>query len=469
MRTAPARSILLTLAIVVIAIIILVLLFSPKQNSGPSNIGEGLLAGRSYPGCGKSLQDCIANFANTGDTIIIAPGLYTESLTLDKPVSLTANLPGAFIHARPNDRVMTVTGAINNGVVISGLTLFGGALNTSFEPAAGVWITGNASIQIINSTIASNTNAAGSGGGLYVAAGASLDLIHSRIFNNSATFFSQADGGGIWVGGVVNLTGDSFSLNTADQNGGNIYADRNATLVVSGTQVLNGKAMRGGGLLAFFIDNLSNQPPSGHLTIDNSIFSGNTGGNGGAIGLYPSENIAIRHTQIVSNTASTWGGGIFLGSSVPGFSLDLSGSLIGSNTSVQSDGGGINAGSVSITGGSIIGNSALDTTFGGGHGGGIFSSGQLTLTAMLIQSNTAQYGGGLFGSTPLVFSQVQIDDNSAMHQGGGLYLNGGTSALQVADGVTIVNNSSAGSTPEGGGGLYVNNGVLEMNGGLIAN
>ena len=148
---------------------------------------------------------------------------------------------------------MTVTGAINNGVVISGLTLFGGALNTSFEPAAGVWITGNASVRIINSTIASNTNAAGSGGGLYVAAGASLDLIHSRIFNNSAAFFSQADGGGIWVGGVVNLTGDSFSLNTADQNGGNIYADRNATLVVSGTQVLNGKAMRGGGLLARFL------------------------------------------------------------------------------------------------------------------------------------------------------------------------------------------------------------------------
>jgi pectin methylesterase-like acyl-CoA thioesterase len=77
--------------------------------------------------CSGSIQACI-DAANDGDTILIAAGRYTESLTLSKPVSLTGeNRDTTIIHAIAGQRVLTVTGAtISTTVVISGLTFTGG-------------------------------------------------------------------------------------------------------------------------------------------------------------------------------------------------------------------------------------------------------------------------------------------------------------------------------------------------------
>jgi len=74
----------------------------------------------TYPGCGATIQNCIDS-ANPGDTILISAGDYTESLTLSKAVSLTGELSSTTIlHALPNTRVLTVTGAaVGSSVVIS--------------------------------------------------------------------------------------------------------------------------------------------------------------------------------------------------------------------------------------------------------------------------------------------------------------------------------------------------------------
>jgi hypothetical protein len=87
--------------------------------------------------CGATIQACISNpIVQAGDRILIPAGTYTESLTLDKAVSLIgADADTAIIHAVSNQRVMTVTGAIiSNSVVISGLTFAGGNLGmTTFS------------------------------------------------------------------------------------------------------------------------------------------------------------------------------------------------------------------------------------------------------------------------------------------------------------------------------------------------
>ena len=65
----------------------------------------------NYPGCAATIQLCIDG-ASPGDTILIGAGDYTESLTLSKAVSLTGALSSTTIlHALPNTRALTVTGA----------------------------------------------------------------------------------------------------------------------------------------------------------------------------------------------------------------------------------------------------------------------------------------------------------------------------------------------------------------------
>ncbi len=77
-----------------------------------------------------SVQHAI-DVANTGDQVLIASGLYTQSTTLYKPVSLTGvSSDTTILHAVAGQRVLTVTGAtISNSVVISGMTFTGGFLN----------------------------------------------------------------------------------------------------------------------------------------------------------------------------------------------------------------------------------------------------------------------------------------------------------------------------------------------------
>ncbi len=79
---------------------------------------------------GDSIQAAI-DAAASGDTILINAGRYTESLTLNKAVSLTGvSSATTIIHARPNNTVITVTGAaIDQSVVISGLMLTGGVVS----------------------------------------------------------------------------------------------------------------------------------------------------------------------------------------------------------------------------------------------------------------------------------------------------------------------------------------------------
>jgi nitrous oxidase accessory protein NosD len=91
----------------------------------------------TFPACGATIQACI-DAAQAGDTIFIPAGDYTESLTLNKAVSLTGQLSGTtFLHALPNTRVLTVTGAaVNSSVVISGLTFTGGNVTGSACPAS---------------------------------------------------------------------------------------------------------------------------------------------------------------------------------------------------------------------------------------------------------------------------------------------------------------------------------------------
>src|SRR5205085_11731585 len=85
----------------------------------------------NYPGsgaCSTTLQACI-NGTAAGSVINISAGHYTESVTLNKALSLIgANQATTFLRALPGQRVITMTGAaIGSSSLISGLTFFAGS------------------------------------------------------------------------------------------------------------------------------------------------------------------------------------------------------------------------------------------------------------------------------------------------------------------------------------------------------
>ncbi len=223
--------------------------------------------GYTFPGCGATIQACINSAAN-GDTISISAGVYTESLTLNKAISLTGALSTTTkIHAISSQRVITVTGSvISNSVVISGLTFYGG-----------------------------NTSAVG--GGMVITNGASIQLTNVVITNNVANDY----GGGIFIdfdGALTMMTSQVLSNTTSGASGGGIH-NNYGTLIVTNSGFKNNRSLSisGGGIMNW-----------GAATLINSAFENNsaspTSGSGGAVSSVGGTTLVITNTSFINNSGS---------------------------------------------------------------------------------------------------------------------------------------------------------------------
>ena len=187
----------------------------------------------------------------------------------------------------------------------------------------------------------------------------------------------------------------------------------------------------------------------------------------------PKETVSIKNTKIknceVTGTQST-GGGIHL----------YKGTCTLTNVIIQEckapKGGGmcVNAGTLTITGGSFTKNEATGTGTNI-QGGAIYSEGgSLTLKGCMIggntsdEGNTAKKGGGIYlKNVTLTMEGVTVKNNKALTQGGGIYLANGE--LKIPGGNTIADNSIIDNgNSEAGGGIYVEKGMLTLDGGIIS-
>jgi predicted outer membrane repeat protein len=271
-----------------------------------------------------------------------------------------------------------------------------------------------------------------SGGGCLLH-GSHVDFIDSPIYSNMAW-----NGGGLFVGlssyAILDGTSAVYS-NTASLNGGGIYVDGQLEILSDNSDVFDNTAMNnsGGGIAV----------NSGFLKLlyadvyGNTAATGTVASFGGGIAVMNGSLLeATNGTSIVDNHAD-FGGGIMAESSTIVFgNFDMmTGASVESNVAAV-DGGGLYAGSASITytRGLWSDNCAIS------NGGAIFTTNStVDIYSSIITNNVAgESGGGIAckqGGT-LCLHSCLVTANSltnAYSYGGGVYVSDLDETVVVAD------------------------------------
>jgi len=262
----------------------------------------------------------------------------------------------------------------------------------------------------------------------------------------------------------VTLSNLTLQYGKVSGDGGGLYTS--GVLTLTAVNVLSNTASSGGGGVY-----ANNAVLSGGLFQNNACTNSPCYGGG----LYAGSTLALTGTQFLSNTATQDGGGaIALGAAT------LSDGLFQNNGA--SWGGGLYAnGAVTLTGTQFISNTATLS------GGGTWAWHAATLSGGLFQNNRASWGGGLSANSTLALTGTQFLSNTATH-GGGLYhaysddgrlvntlfvgnaASGNGSALYLGSPgqVTLVHTTIASPTVGAGTAIYVRQGTVNITNTLVA-
>jgi len=192
-------------------------------------------------------------------------------------------------------------------------------------------------------------------------------------------------------------------------------------------------------------------------------------------------NITIQIQGPGASSLTVSGGGSSSNFSVftvnSGVTASISGLTI-SNGNASYGGGVYNSGNLTLTNDTLSGNSAQL------YGGGVYNSGTATLTNDTLSGNSAQQGGGVVNFGTATLTNDTLSGNSASEAGGGVINIGtatltndtlsGNSAQQGGGGVindstaTLTNDTLSGNSAQYGGGVY-NYYTATLNNTVVAN
>lgn len=176
--------------------------------------------------------------AASGDSIIIAPGTYTESnLVLDKNLTLTGNaevdtiIQAADAPGNANARVFSVEPGIR--IEVKFITIRNGFFEEIGSDHIGAGIHNAGDLTLVNSTVTDNTAGPGAnGGGIFNSDTGNLAIIDSTISNNAAgdgvdnpdgVGGVPGSGGGIFNAGTVTILRSLVSGNNAGAGGAGMF------------------------------------------------------------------------------------------------------------------------------------------------------------------------------------------------------------------------------------------------------
>jgi len=245
----------------------------------------------------QTIQYAIDQAAFVGDIISVQPGVYVQTLTISKSLTLAGAgagrtvIAGATRGASNMPSLVTITGTTVSQVTLSGLTLQG---NVTANNGGGLLNTGRPGLEttrLVNSTV---TNNSGIQGGGIDNAGGDLQVISSTISGNASIL-----GGGITNSGsnTVTLLASTVTGNSANTGGG-VYNLSSVTVrLVNSTVYSNTAAGRNGGGIY----------TSGPLALTAStVYSNTTRGSGGLF-LQNSPPVTLTTTILAGNHARTSG------------------------------------------------------------------------------------------------------------------------------------------------------------------
>ena len=408
----------------------------------------------------------VIRFRNTisGETITLTDGEF--SITDD--VALFAGDHGITIDANHASRIFNVNSS--ERTVIRGLIVTGGS---SLDQGGAILISGSGTTTLNELTI---SDSIGSDGGGIATFDNEVKILNSNLVNNAAQQ-EVGRGGAVFVGsGDVRVSNTVIAGNSAVDGGGIEVVD---------------------GSFSIFDSTV------GGLEDDEGNSAGSTfGGSGGGIRLFGSDGsrINVVRTNILNNSASTRGGGIWNSSDVDLFVRD---SQITGNASLAGGfseaglGGGIfnDGGNVRIRNSNVNANMASGAS---GSGGGAYSTdGLFSIIDSTVSQNTASLNGGgvaivdgrLFIGRSLVDGNVAgldnvgdgggihisgtdgtqtgiqfstIEDNMAAGSGGGIW-NASTARLTIGSSLISNNTASGNNEGQGGGGIFNDAGRTSLN------
>jgi hypothetical protein len=230
-------------------------------------------------------------------------------------------------------------------------------------------------------------------------------------------------GGAIWNNGHLTINNSVISGNVATDDGGAID-NYETTFHIANSTLSKNKANHGGAI--------SNYASRGH--VEHSIITGNIADVGGAIHNYGT-TITIDNGSVISrNTATRLGGGIAgYGGRVTNYYYDnygnRTGSAVISNTNI------------------VIINTTISTNYAADNGGGIYTYGSdlnITGSSIIKRNFSGRIGGGVYTRENIHFyvTDTLVSGNKAIFEGGGVAAIFTYYLPDVATGDTFLKNKS---------------------------
>jgi parallel beta-helix repeat protein len=377
------------------------------------------------------------NAATTGDTVLVSPGTYFETIDLHGLGIVVASLylttddpsyvPSTVIDGDSAGSVVSFVSGESSNAAITGFTIQHG-----YSDWGGGIISQGAS-PVIDHNILRYNHAVENGGGIHCAGASAPTISYNEIHDNSA----GTDGAGIdcYLANAM-ISDNNIHHNTASSAGaihcgyatgpqiiGNTLSDNVVTNcggaialfdsnpIISGNTFADNHADNCGGAMQFAYC-------TGPQVSGNTIHSNTAGNDGGAISLFDSDPV-ISNNEISENevlTGNGWGGGaIFASYSDP----DITGNSFQANLSANR-GGAI---ALFESQGTYGGNSITENTALSMGGGYYCEKSDPQISYDTLTNNVALFGAGVCCSvqcSPMIESCIFAEDSAGT--GGAIYL-----------------------------------------------
>ncbi len=395
-----------------------------------------VVSNTAYVGAGMYIWNGSATLSGTQIISNVATGveasgggLYLESgsvMLKGGQIAHNAAYYGGGVYVANTSAVFTQTG---DAILFDNTAEWGGA---------GVLVL-RGSATLAGGQILSNT-AGIFGGGVYARFG-DFTMSQGQVISNAARY-----GGGVFVFvGNATLAGGQIVSNTATNDGGGMYVNEGSAALSGGQIVSNTASGKGGGVFLQYSSATFTQTGDSLIAHNTAHGTDHKGGGGVFVnsGTVTMEGGEIRDNTATGATTYDGGGGIYVSDNDA--TLNLSGGQIISNTA-SGKGGGVyvHHGSATLSGGQIISNTATS------NGGGIYNSGgTLAMINTTVSGNQATAGSG--GGT-ITITFTTIASNTADSGGYGIHTTGGAVLLQntiVAHNGTTATNCSGVLTSNG--------------------